>query len=33
MSEDVDWKAGEEVVVASTSFDHEEAEKVIISSV
>lgn len=26
-TEDVDWQVGEEVVIASTSFDHNEAEQ------
>ena len=25
VSEDVDWQIGEEIVVASTNFDHEES--------
>lgn len=29
----VDWKAGDEVVIASTSFDHNEAERRTIVSV
>lgn len=33
VSEDVDWKAGEEIVVASTSFFHYEAEKKKITNV
>jgi len=26
VTEDVDWQVGEHIVVASTSFDHKEAE-------
>ena len=33
VSEDVDWQVGEEIVVASTSFNHEEAEKMKIISI
>jgi hypothetical protein len=31
--EDIDWKAGESVVIASTSYDHNEAEEMLIASV
>ena len=33
VSEDVDWKVGEEIVVASTSYDHEESEKKTITAI
>jgi hypothetical protein len=32
-SEDVDWKVGETIVVASTSYDHNEAEMRVITGV
>jgi hypothetical protein len=31
--QDIDWKAGESVVIASTSYDHNEAEEMAIASV
>jgi len=33
VSEDVDWKAGEEIVVAATGFFHYEAEQRTIASI
>ena len=33
LSEDVDWQPGEDIVVASTSYDHTESEKVTIESI
>lgn len=33
LSEAVDWKVGEQIVVAATSFDHNEAEMVTITAV
>lgn len=32
-SEDVDWKVGETIVIASTSYDHNEAEMRIITQI